>query len=123
MGNLGDVRGIWTFESSDIDFGQAYMPNKKVIQLFDTELLMIPRLSKVDRMKMRKKIINVLQPALNSTTMKPEVIVLEIEHKLSAILLQFIDSYGFRSRLTDVIRKLYQKAEESSTPPPFSDDQ
>ena len=33
---------------------------QKVIQLFDNELLMIPRLSKVDRMKMRKKIINVI---------------------------------------------------------------
>ena len=96
---------------------------QKVIQLFDNELLMIPRLSKVDKMKLRKKIINVLQPALNSTTMKPEVIILEVEHKLSAILRQFIDSYGFHSRLTDVIGKLYQKAEESSTPPPFSDDQ
>ena len=96
---------------------------QKVIQLFDNELLMIPRLSKVDKMKLRKKIINVLQPALNSTTMKPEVIILEVEHKLSDILRQFIDSYGFRSRLADLIRKLYQKAEKSSTPPPFSDDQ
>ena len=96
---------------------------QKVIQLFDNELLMIPRLSKVDKMKLRKKIINVLQPALNSTTMKPEVIVLEIEHKLSAILLQFIDSYGFRNRLTEVIRKLYKKAEEPSRPSPFSDEQ
>ena len=96
---------------------------QKVIQLFDNELLMIPRLSKVDRMKLRKKIINVLQPALNSTTMKPEVIILEVEHKLSDILRQFIDSYGFRSRLADLIRKLYQKAEESSRPPPFPDDQ
>jgi len=96
---------------------------QKVIQLFDNELLMIPRLSKVDKMKLRKKIINVLQPALNSTTMKPEVIILEVEHKLSDILRQFIDSYGFRSRLADLIRKLYQKAEESSTPPPFSDSQ
>ena len=93
---------------------------QKVIQLFDNELLMIPRLSKVDKMKLRKKIINVLQPALNSTTMKPEVIVLEIEHKLSDILRQFIDSYGFHNRLTDVVRRVNEQAEESSTssPPP-----
>ncbi len=96
---------------------------RKVIQLFDNELLMIPRVSKIDKMKMRKKIMNFLQPALKSPTMQPEVLILEIENKLSAILLQFIDSYGFRNRLADVIRKLYQKAEESPTSPPFSDDQ
>jgi hypothetical protein len=96
---------------------------RKVIQLFDNELLMVPRVSKIDKMKMRKKIINVVQPALNSPTMKPEVFILEVEKKLSAILLQFTDSYGFRNRLTDLIRKLNQKAKESSTPPPFSDDQ
>lgn len=88
---------------------------QKVIQLFDNELLMIPRVSKIEKMKMRKKIINVVQPALKSTTMKPEVFILEVENKLSAILLQFLDSYGFRNRLTDVVRKLYIKAEESST--------
>ncbi len=96
---------------------------QKVIQLFDNELLMIPRVSKIEKMKMRKKIVNVVQPVLNSTTMKPEVFILEVEKKLSDILRLFIDGYGFRNRLTGVVRQLYQKLEESSTTSPPSDDQ
>jgi hypothetical protein len=91
---------------------------QKVIQLFDNELLMLTRASKIDKMKMRKKIVNVVQPALKLTTMKPEVFMLEVEKKLSAILRQFLDTYGFQKRLSDVVRKLYQKEEESSTPSP-----
>ena len=89
---------------------------QKVIQLFDNELLMVPRVSKIDKMKMRKRIINVIQPALNSATMKPEVFVNEVENKLTNILSKFTDSYGFHNRLSEVVRKLYQKAEESSMP-------
>jgi hypothetical protein len=96
---------------------------QKVIQLFDNELVMINRVSKIEKMKMRKQIVNVVQPALKLTTMKPEVFILIVEKKLSAILRQFIDSYGFRNRLTDVVRQLYQKAEASLTPSRLPDDQ
>jgi hypothetical protein len=96
---------------------------QKVIQLFENELVMIARVSKIEKMKMRKQIVNVVQPALKLTTMKPEVFILEVEKKLSAILRQFIDSYGFRNRLTDVVRQLYQKAEASLTPSRLPDDQ
>jgi hypothetical protein len=91
---------------------------QKVFQLFDNELLMLTRFSKIDKMKMRKKIVNVVQPALKLTTMKPEVFILIVEKKLSDILRQFLDTYGFQKRLSDVVRKLYQKEEESSTPSP-----
>ena len=96
---------------------------QKVLQLFDNELLMMPRVSKIEKMKMRKRIVNVVQPALNSTTMKPEIFILEVEKKLAMILRQFLDSYGFSRRLNDTVRKLYQKLEESSRPPPVPDDQ
>jgi hypothetical protein len=96
---------------------------QKVIQLFENELVMITRVSKIEKMKMRKQIVNVVQPALKLTTMKPEVFILEVEKKLSAILRQFIYSYGFCNRLTDVVRQLYQKAEASLMPSHLPDDQ
>ena len=95
---------------------------QKVIQIFDNELLLISRVSKIEKMKMRKKIVNLVQPALKSATMKPEVFVLEVENKLADVLRQFIDSYGFHKRLTDVVRKLYENAEASSTPSPVPDE-
>jgi len=96
---------------------------QKVIQLFENELVMINRVSKIEKMKMRKQIVNVVQPALKLTTLKPETFILEVEKKLSAILRQFIDSYGFRNRLTDLIRKLHEKSEASLTPSRLPDDQ
>jgi len=96
---------------------------QKVIQVFDNELLLIPRATKIEKMKMRKKIVNFVEPALKLGTMKPEVFVLEVENKLSDILRQFIDSYGFHNRLTDVVRKVYELSEESSTLSPLPDEQ
>lgn len=96
---------------------------QKIIQLFDNELLLIPRITRIEKMKMRKKIVNFIQPALKSSTMKPEVFVLEVESKLADIIRKFLDGYGFNRRLTEVVSKLYQRAEESSALSPASDDQ
>ncbi|MEJ2649905.1 MAG: hypothetical protein P8016_16040 [Sedimentisphaerales bacterium] len=96
---------------------------QKVIQLFDNELLLIPRVSRLEKMKMRKKIVNVVQPALKSPTLQPEVFVLEVESKLADIISKFLDRYGFNRRLTEVMLKLYQRAEESSAATSVSDDQ
>jgi len=87
---------------------------QKVLQIFDNELLMIQRVSKIEKMKMRKKIVNVVQPALTSATTTPEVFLLEAETKLSDIIARFIDSYGFHNKLAETVRKLHLKAEESS---------
>jgi hypothetical protein len=90
---------------------------QKVIQVFDNELLMIQRISKIEKMKMRKKVVNVVQPILTSATSTPEVFMLEAETKLADIIARFIDKYGFHNRLAETVRKLYEKAEESSALP------
>lgn len=87
---------------------------QKVIQIFDNEMLMIQRVSKIEKMKMRKKVVNVVQPALTSATTTPATFMHEAETKLSDIITRFIDSYGFQNRLAETVRKLYEKAEESS---------
>lgn len=90
---------------------------QKIIQIFDNELLLIQRVSKVEKMKMRKKVVNVVQPILTSATTTPEIFMLEAETKLSNIIARFIDRYGFHNRLTDTVRKLYERAEESAAMP------
>jgi hypothetical protein len=95
---------------------------QKVIQVFDNELLMIQRVSKIEKMKMRKKVVNIVQPALTSATTTPAIFMHEVETKLSQVIKQFMDSYGFHRKLSETVRKLYEKAEESSTlPPPTGD--
>ena len=95
---------------------------QKVIQIFDNEMLMIQRVSKIEKMKMRKKVVNVIQPLLTSGTTTPEIFMLEVETKLSGVVARFMDGYGFRNRLSETVRKLYEKAEESAALPPPLDD-
>jgi len=95
---------------------------QKVIQIFDNELLMIQRVSKIEKMKMRKKVVNIVQPALTSATTTPVIFMLEVETKLAQVISQFMDSYGFHRKLSETVRKLYEKAEESSILPTPTDD-
>ena len=90
---------------------------QKVIQIFDNEMLMIQRVSKIEKMKMRKKVVNIVQPLLTSSNTTPEIFMLEVETKLVDIVRRFIDGYGFRNKLGETVRKLYEKAEEASQIP------
>ncbi|CAB1081910.1 hypothetical protein D1AOALGA4SA_9551 [Olavius algarvensis Delta 1 endosymbiont] len=91
---------------------------QKIIQLFDNQLLTLQRVSKIEKMKMRKKIVNVVQPALSSAAATPETFMLVVETKLVEITKHFLDSYGFQTRLGETVRNMYQKAAEAALPPP-----
>ena len=96
---------------------------QKVIQIFDNEMLMMQRVSKIEKMKMRKKVVNIVQPLLTSGNTTPEIFMLEVTTKLSNIVNRFVDSYGFQNRLGDTVRKLYERAEESAHLPAPPDGQ
>jgi hypothetical protein len=91
---------------------------QKIIQLFDNQLLTLQRVSKIEKMKMRKKIVNIVQPALSSAAATPESFLLVVETKLYEITKRFPDGYGFQNRLGEAVRKLYEKAAEAAMPPP-----
>jgi hypothetical protein len=94
---------------------------QKIIQFFDNELLMLQRVSKIEKMKMRKKIVNIVQPALHSATMTPEIFMHEAQTKLVDVIKKFMDGYSFQSKLAKAVRELYEKAEASSKLPPPAD--
>ena len=85
---------------------------QKVIQLFESELTIIPRLSKVDRMKLRRRIVNVVQPALKSPITTPQMFMGTVEDKLSGVIRLFRDGYGFRIKLNTLVTALFKKADE-----------
>jgi hypothetical protein len=70
---------------------------------------------------MRKKMVNIVQPALTSATMTPETFMHEVETKLSQIINKFGDSYGFHNKVIATVRKLHEKAQASSQLPPPAD--
>jgi hypothetical protein len=94
---------------------------QKVIQFFDNELVLMQRVSRIEKMKMRRKIVNIVQPALNSPTMTPEIFMHEAQTKLVDVIKKFMDGYSFQSKLAEAVRKLYEKAEASSKLPPPAD--
>lgn len=94
---------------------------QKVIQLFENEMILIPRMSKVDRMKLRKRIVNVVQPALKSPIATPQICMGTVEDKLSSVMRLFRDSYGFRVKLTDHVTAIFKAADKSRIPANYSE--
>ena len=80
-----------------------------VIHLFDNELSMLSRVSKVEKMKLRRKITNVVLPALSSPSIAPEIFVNSIEEKLSDVINLFMDQWGFKEKLLLKVRELAEK--------------
>ena len=83
-----------------------------VIRLFDNELNMLGRISKVEKMKLRRKITNVVQPTLSSPSINPEIAVGSLEEKLSDVIKLFMDPWGFKEKLVLKIRELTEKEDE-----------
>ena len=93
----------------------SYRDTQKVIGLFDREIMLIPRLSKVDRLKLRRRVLNVIQPALRSPIMTPQMFMGTVEEKLSRVISQFLDSYGFRIKLANNARDIFGKPQKTYT--------
>ena len=89
---------------------------QKVIQLFENEMILIPRMSKIDRMKLRKRIVNVVQPALTSPIATPQIFMGTVEEKLSSVMRLFRDSYGFRVKLTKHVTAIFKEADKPRIP-------
>jgi hypothetical protein len=76
---------------------------QRIIQLFENELAMLPRVSRTDRMKLRKKITNTLMPLLQDSTVTEQRIMQRIDAKLSDVLALFFDPNLFRSKLAGLL--------------------
>ena len=95
---------------------------QEVIQLFENELTMMGRVGKVEKMKLRRKINNVVHPALSSAAISPEIFVSTVEEKLSDIVRLFMDPHGFKEKLIFKVRELTEKEDEQWGSPGASED-
>jgi len=98
-----------------------------ILKLFELELSTLNRLSKVEKMKIRKRVSNSILPALLASKSEPDAFLNMVEHKLSDVFNMFFDSWGFRKKLhqqVDVINK-HKKALKKKgrlQPAPANDD-
>ncbi|MBW2182222.1 MAG: hypothetical protein JRG81_17925 [Deltaproteobacteria bacterium] len=72
---------------------------QRMIQLFENELNMIHGVSVIEKMQYRRKIMNVLMPALAVNDVKVEAVISAVEQRLGDVLRIFQDGDGFKEKL------------------------
>ena len=84
----------------------------EIVKLFELELHCVSQVARAEKMKMRKRIVNVVIPALMVSDQTVKVFMGQVEEKISDVLDTFVDSWGFRKKLARrVDQKLKQSAE------------
>ena len=92
-----------------------------LIRLFDYELNTLSRISKVERMKIRKRVVNALSTTAALNIKKSDLFMSTLEGKLYDVFDVFNDSWGFREKLEKRIKQLYQENQENIEQP-FEDE-
>lgn len=83
----------------------------EIVKLFELELHCLARVSKSEKMKMRKKIVNVVVPALSAKDLSAKVFMGQIEENIANIMDTFVDPWGFRKKL---VRRVDKNIRQSS---------
>ena len=76
---------------------------REIIELFEQKLTTLRHISRTEKMKLRKRINNVLKPLLIVDGQTPDSIVAAVESKLRDITSMFIDEQQFLSKLKRVL--------------------
>ena len=83
----------------------------EIVKLFELELHCLARVSKSEKMKMRKKIVNVVVPTLSAKDLTAKVFMGQIEENVADIMDSFVDPWGFRKKL---VRRVDKKLKQSA---------
>jgi len=77
-----------------------------ILKLFERELSTLNRLSKIEKMKIRKRVANSILPALSASNSEPEVFLNIVENKLNDVFDMFLDAWGFREKLHHLLDRI-----------------
>jgi hypothetical protein len=83
-----------------------------ILKLFEKELSSLNRLSKIEKMKIRKRVANSILPALTLSNSEPDVFLNIVENKLKDVFDLFFDAWGFREKLHSLIARINKKKRE-----------
>ena len=78
-----------------------------LLRLFDYELNTLSRISKVEKMKIRKKVVNAISTASALNIKKSDLFMSTLEGKLYNVFDIFVDSWGFREKLEKKINEIF----------------
>ena len=97
----------------------GYKDKQEILALFETEMGQLGRLTKLEKMKMRRRINNVVQPALSTSLVTPELFMGTVEEKLSDVLSHFRDRWEFRNKLQQKVSDVMSKARNPAASSPL----
>jgi hypothetical protein len=80
---------------------ERYRQNEieSILKLFEKELANLNRLTRIEKMKIRKRVTSSIIAALSESNSKPDAFLNIVELKLRDVLNMFFDSWGFRENL------------------------
>jgi hypothetical protein len=80
-----------------------------IIKIFENELNTLRGVPKVEKMKLRKRIVNVLNPALTVSNPRADAIMRMVDDKLDDVLDLFLDKYGFKKKFSYLLSEKLRK--------------
>ena len=83
-----------------------------ILKLFERELSTLNRLSKIEKMKIRKRVANSILPALTMSNSEPDVFLNIVENKLKDVFDLFLDAWGFREKLHNLLDRINKNKKE-----------
>ena len=83
---------------------------ESILKLFELELSTLNRLSRIEKMKIRKRVANAILPALAASNSEPDLFLNMVENKLRDVFDLFFDGWGFREKLHNRVGVIVKRA-------------
>ncbi len=77
----------------------------EALKLFENELNTLQHMSKIEKMRARKRVGDILKPALQHGDRKPKDIMTIVDDKLRSVVELFIDEIEFKKRLLEILER------------------
>jgi len=85
---------------------------ESILKLFELELSTLNRLSRLEKMKIRKRVANAILPALAASNSEPDLFLNMVENKLRDVFDLFFDGWGFREKLHNRVGVIVKENEK-----------
>jgi hypothetical protein len=93
-----------------------------ILKLFEKELATLNHVSRIEKMKIRKRIANSIIPALSAGNSEADVFLNTVENKLRDVFDLFFDGWGFRENLRNLVDRINKQKKTRRPPRPIEDE-